>query len=246
LPQCGGGAPLRLLPRQPRFASLVPRISIMCAQSKFALLGRKSGKFRLFLPRSANSGFALLGRFLENRLRFLAKTRQICSVLPSRFWPIWKSICASWQISGVSYRNRCASWKILGVFCDFSSPDRETHRMVLIDDKLAKNSSPSGALRVVTGGLLSGISGRLVRRRFFGLTLNGDRQLVTLPASASIGRKPARVPCRRLTPEFKQGMDAGEVKRAFRRRRPASADCQQCRLLPVPIANGGQRSCLSG
>jgi hypothetical protein len=118
-----GGAPLRCLPGKPRFTSLVPRIAIVRARSKFALLGRKTGKSRLFLPRSADSGFALRGRFLEKRLRVLAKTRQISLVLPSRFGPIWKSICASWRKPGRYARFTCASWEKHGTFTRFQGRD---------------------------------------------------------------------------------------------------------------------------
>jgi hypothetical protein len=116
-------APLRLLPRQPRSASFDLRIAIVRARSKFALLGRKSGKSRLFLPRSANSGFALRGRFLEKRLRVVAKTRQISSVLPPRFGPIWKSSCASWRKPGRYARFTCASWEKHGTFLRFQGQD---------------------------------------------------------------------------------------------------------------------------
>jgi hypothetical protein len=115
----GAWVGLRSLPGPPRSASFDCRIAIVRARSKFALLGRERGKSRLFLPRSANSGFALLGRFLEKRLRVLAKTRQISSVLPTRFCPIWKSICASWHFPGVYCLNGCASWEILGTFAAF-------------------------------------------------------------------------------------------------------------------------------
>jgi hypothetical protein len=136
-----GGALVRHLSGLSRSASFEPRIAIIHAHSKSALLGRKRVKSRLFLPRSADSGFALLGRFLEKRLRVLVKTRQISSFLPSWFEPIWKRSCASWHFPGDYCKNRCASWEILGVFLCFWRESEGGHKMNTITHPFASNIS---------------------------------------------------------------------------------------------------------